>query len=116
MTAITPCAPPLPRHPLVLSQPWPLPQNPTHRLSGLPFRPISRYMIGIDLSQGMLDQAEKKKGLYEELLREDVVSGINQQVRPSRAPASSWRFGLVHSPATPATHGHVGCPLKPPTQ
>jgi predicted TPR repeat methyltransferase len=51
-------------------------------LCGIEFRPMARRLIGIDLSQKMLDLAAKKK-CYDELLRGDIADVLRE--RPASA-------------------------------
>ena len=54
-------------------------------LSGEPFRPICRHLVGVDISAGMLDEA-RKKDIYDELLNMDLVAGLDAQVADYASP------------------------------
>ena len=43
-----------------------------HRAAALPFRPVSDWMVGVDLSPAMLAQA-RAKGLYDRLVEAEVL-------------------------------------------
>ena len=47
-------------------------------LCGALFRPLAQYIIGIDLSQGMLEEA-KKKNIYDNLILSELVSALSNE-------------------------------------
>lgn len=49
-------------------------------LVGEQFRNVSSYLIGVDLSQAILDEAEKlRPGLYDERIAEDVTEVFRER-------------------------------------
>ncbi|HXZ23052.1 MAG TPA: methyltransferase domain-containing protein [Pseudolabrys sp.] len=49
-------------------------------LAALPFRPFSDWMVGVDLSSGMLAQA-RRKGLYDRLIESEAVAFLADEAK-----------------------------------
>ena len=47
-------------------------------LAALPFRPFSDWMVGVDLSSGMLVQA-RTKGLYDRLIEKEILAFLTNE-------------------------------------
>ena len=49
-------------------------------LAALPFRPFSDWMVGVDLSRGMLAQA-RAKGLYDRLVESEILAFLADEAQ-----------------------------------
>ena len=82
-------------------------------LGGVAFRPCVDWLVGVDLSPGMIEQA-RRKGLYDRLATEDIARFLAAEI------AGSASFHLIIaadvltiSPASTASVGAVARVLAP---
>jgi predicted TPR repeat methyltransferase len=54
-------------------------------LVGQAFKPMSRRLVGIDLSPGMLQRA-RERGVYDELIQDDLAAGLAKLTQGGTAP------------------------------